>query len=124
MPSLSPDQNESAYQIRSYEPGMLKINTLTLTQSVIITPNQLIQDWPPQTIAELTRSSLDIILSLKPHILLIGTGPSLIFPELSIYGDLINHGIGVEIMSTRAACHTYHALSAENRQVAAALIIR
>jgi len=124
VPSLSPDQNESAYQIRSYEPGMLKINTLTLTQSVIITPNQLIQDWPPQTIAELTRSSLDIILSLKPHILLIGTGPSLIFPELSIYGDLINHGIGVEIMSTRAACHTYHALSAENRQVAAALIIR
>jgi len=51
-------------------------------------------------------------------------GITLQFPALETYGDLINHGIGIEIMDTAAACRTYNALTAENRQVAAALILR
>ena len=65
-----------------------------------------------------------MILDFEPEILLIGTGDQLTFPLLEIYGDLINAGIGVEIMDTHAACRTYNALTSENRNVAAALIIR
>ena len=124
MTTLNLDDNQAQYQIHAYRPGHIKINDESYTQSVIISPNQLITDWQPQTINELSKQSFDIILTLKPSVLLIGTGNEHIFLAPEIYGDLMNHGIGVEIMSTGAACRTYNALSSENRNVAAALIIR
>lgn len=124
MPMLDLDENNAHYQIKSYEPGRITINDTTYQQSVIVTPNQLVEDWPPALITELTAESLNVILSLKPDVLLLGTGSELVFPSADVYGHLINAGIGVEIMTTRAACRTYNALSAENRLVAAALIIK
>lgn len=124
MPSLDLDANQAKYQIRSYQPGTISVNEKILTCSIIISPEQLIEDWPPQTISELTQNSFDPIIELKPTILLIGTGPNHTFISLDLYGHLINLGIGVEIMATDAACRTYNALSAENRHVIAALIIK
>lgn len=123
MATLNLDENPALYQIRSYQPGRIQVNEQIFTHSLIITPQQLINPWPPRSIDELTAHSFDIIPTLKPDILLIGTGKQLIFIELALYGELINHGIGVEIMDTAAACRTYNALSAELRKVAAALII-
>ncbi len=77
-----------------------------------------------QNIDELTADSLSMIAALKPDVVLIGTGSSHIIISAQIFGDLINQGIGVEVMETRAACRTFNALSAENRNVVAALIIR
>lgn len=124
MPSLDLDENHSAYQIRSYEPGRIQINEKILTESLIISPTLLMERWHPQTIQELTAESLLPIINLMPDILLIGTGADMAFVPPELYGELINHGIGVEIMSTGAACRTYNALSAENRRVVAALLIK
>jgi uncharacterized protein len=116
MPSFDLDQNDAQYQILGFEPGKITINQEIYTENLIITPDQLITHWVPY--------SFDIILTLKPDVLLIGTGETLIFPPIELYGHLINHGIGVEIMNTAAACRTYNALSSEYRRVAAALILR
>lgn len=122
--SLTLDDNHSSFQIRSFTPGLIQVNELTFTQSIILTPEKLIEDWQPQQIEELTHEDLAKVIELKPTILLIGTGETLHFPPIELYGDLINHGIGVEIMDTRAACRTFNALTSENRNVVAALIIR
>lgn len=122
--SLTLDENSANYQIRSYQPGQLQINDKFYQHSIIIAPHTLIDHWQPNTITELRQDHLTTILTLKPSILLIGTGEKLSFPPIEIYGDLINHGIGVEIMDTRAACRTYNALTAENRNVVAALLIK
>lgn len=124
MPSLTLDENNAAYQIRAYKPGFIQVNETTYTQSLIISANQLITDWTPQSLGELTAEHLRKILPLKPGILLIGTGETLNFPALELYGDLMNQGIGVEIMDTSAACRTYNVLTAEDRNVVAALIIK
>tara|TARA_R110000868_G_scaffold315295_4_gene576211 strand:+ start:170 stop:544 length:375 start_codon:yes stop_codon:yes gene_type:complete len=124
MPSLTLDDNNALYQIRAYQPGEIKINDKTLCSSIIITPTRLIEGWPPQDITSLTAESLSIITDLRPDILLIGTGASMVLLPADIYGALINLGIGVEFMDTSAACRTYNALSAENRNVAAALLIK
>lgn len=124
MSTLTLDDNKSAFQIRAYKPGMVQINEQKLTVSVIITPNHLIADWAPQTVNELNTASFEPIIALKPAILLIGTGATHEFLPLDLYGHLINLGIGVEIMNTGAACRTFNALSAEDRNVAAALIIK
>lgn len=123
MTTFNLDDNQAIYQIRAYKPGIIQINEKILTSSVIIANNQLIEDWKPQTVNELTAESLAPIIDLKPDILLIGTGASMVFIPIEIYGELINQGIGVEIMNTGAACRTYNALTAENRNVVAALII-
>ena len=124
MPSLTLDDNSALYQIRAYQPGAITVNDKTLSSSIIIMPTQLITDWAPQTIAELTTESLQAIAAARPDILLIGTGANIVFIAAEIYGPLVNLGIGVEFMDTSAACRTYNALSAENRNVAAALLIR
>lgn len=121
---LTRDDSNAAYQVRAYQPGQIRVNDVTFTHSIIISPEKLIEPWQPQHISELAREHLMIAAELKPAILLIGTGGQLEFPPIEVYGDLINAGIGIEIMDTRAACRTYNALSAEGRNVVAALIIK
>lgn len=122
--SLHLDENSASYQIRAYQPGLIQVNDRTFSCSIIITPEKLINTWSPQCIDELKREDLETVIALCPAILLIGTGHTLQFPDLEIYGDLINYGIGVEIMNTHAACRTYNVLTSEGRSVAAALIIK
>ncbi len=122
--SLNLDENSATYQIRAYQPGLIQVNDQFFACSIIITPERLINTWAPQSIDELTREDLATIVELRPSILLIGTGHELQFPDIKIYGDLINYGIGVEIMNTHAASRTYNVLTSEGRSVAAALIIK
>ena len=124
MATFELDENHSLYQIHAYKPGSIYINERIFSHSLIISQDKLIENWAPQTVSELKVESFSPIIELKPDILLIGTGAKLVFLPIELYGDLINHGIGVEIMDTSAACRTFNALSAENRHVVAALIIR
>lgn len=127
MATLTLDDNISLYQIRAYQPGLIRIQTNEMIndyhQSLIILPDQLIEKWPPQQFAALNPDVFKIFLTLNIDILLLGTGEHLQFPPLDYYGFLINAGTGVEVMNTAAACRTFNALSAENRKVAAGLLI-
>lgn len=122
--ALSRDNNESLYQIRGYKPGFIQINETLLTRSLLIQKDRLILDWPPQSFEALTSSDFNILLDLKPSLVILGTGTTLRFPPLELYGELLNRGIGVEIMDTHAACRTFTILTAENRDCLAALIIK
>jgi len=121
---LNLDNNNAAFQIQGYQPGRIQVNDQTFTHSMIISANKLIDNWEPQEIAALKAEHLSIILTFQPTLLLLGTGSSLEFPDIEIYGDLINQGIGVEIMNTSAACHTFSILTSEGRNVVAALFIK
>jgi uncharacterized protein len=121
---LDLDENHALFQIRAFKPGLIQINDKMYTQSIIIAPRQLIENSFPQTVADISSQSFAEILALKPDILLIGTGSTMVFLPIEVYGGLLNQGIGVEVMNTSAACRTYNALTAENRNVVAALILR
>jgi uncharacterized protein len=123
MSTLDLDQNRSLFQIKAYQPGRIQINNELLQESIIISPQQLIKNWAPRSIDQLTSSDLDLVIPFKPNVLLIGTGEKMVILSIEIYGSLINQGIGVEIMNTSAACRTFNALSAEDRKVVAALIV-
>lgn len=121
--SFNLDEDPTHYQIRAFKPGQIKINELIYTKSLIVSANQIIENWEPQSIASLTHEHLQIAAALNPDILLLGTGENLVFPPLELYGEFMNRGIGIEIMNTSAACRTFNALVSENRHVVAALII-
>ena len=118
------DDNNANFQVQAFEPGQIKINEKIYTKSVIITANKIIDNWQPQSLEELKKEHLLPIEEIQPSILIIGVGEKLAFPNIEIYGHLINKNIGVEIMDTRAASRTYNALTAESRNVAAALILK
>ena len=57
------------------------------------------------------------------EIIIVGTGATQVFPSPDVLAPLVTHGVGFEIMDTRAACRTYNILMAEGRNVVAALIM-
>ena len=54
--------------------------------------------------------------------LLLGTGAKQVFPPLVLRRAFMEAGLGLDIMSTGAACRTYNVLLAEGRPVGAALM--
>lgn len=110
--------------IRGYEQGRILINDGSYTQSLIVTPDRLIPDWPPQALADLEEPHLAAITDLRPEVVLLGTGSRLSFPEPAVMAYFGKRGVGLEVMDTAAACRTYNVLMAEGRAVAAALLIR
>lgn len=112
------------YIIRSYEPGTLLINESTYHRSVIVMMHQLIDDWGPQTFAQLSEADIQKLIDLKPQIVLLGTGSSQHFLPYRLLAKFAEHKIGVEVLTTLSACHTYTILTSEGRNVLAALLIK
>lgn len=118
---LSLETGHGQYFIRAYKPGEIKINDTVYTQSVILTPTSL-ERWKPSTVAALTPEDIPLLWQSNPKIILIGTGEEHIFLAPELVG-IIPHGIGVEIMTTAAACRTFNLLCSEGRAVAVGLIV-
>jgi len=109
--------------IRAYARGQVTINEEVYTRSLIVTPQQIIADWPPASPAELLGTHFEVIASLCPEVFILGTGARLRFPAPNIIRPLIEAGIGIEVMDTGAACRTYNILMSDGRRVAAALMM-
>lgn len=117
------DMGEGANFIRAYEAGTVVVNDTAYYASLIVSPETIIPSWSPHSLQELAVADLEIIKSLNPEVVLIGTGESLQFPPQALLLTLTQQGIGVEVMTTAAACRTYNVLMAERRRVVAGLII-
>lgn len=113
----------SGYLIEGYGAGWIGLSGRRYTRSLILTPTEIIEPWGPTTAADLTREHLTAIADLKPRVVLIGIGeqPTILDPLL--YMNLLERGIGVEVMTTGAACRTYNILMSEGREVVAGLIV-
>lgn len=102
--------------------AFVEINQMRHTDSFILSATA-VSPWPVRNAAQLEREHLRALLALKPELILLGTGNAHRSVAPALYRDLIEAGIGVEVMSTDAACRTYNILVADGRRVAAALII-
>jgi len=111
------------FAIQAYEKGQLIINQQAYCKNLILMPEQLITDWRPQSIGDLTAADFDELLALKPSMIILGTGEKQAFPSPALYAEATNAGIGVEVMNTPAACRTYNILMSEGRSIAAALMM-
>lgn len=120
---LSLDTPDNFNIIRAYDAGWINVNGEQIGQSVLVLPQQLLTDWPPQQFAELTEAHFARIADLKPELVLLGTGARQQFPHPRLTRPLHAAGIGLEVMDTRAACSTYNIILAEGREVLAALLM-
>lgn len=92
------------------------------TSSIILSANEVIPDWPVSDVGNMTDDDLRPVLELKPEVVLIGCGEIQTFlsPEQMMF--FYSRNVGVEVMTTNAACRTYNVLVSELRNVVAALI--
>lgn len=102
--------------------GFIDIDHARHSSSLILLQDA-IHTWPVHSFESLTREHFATLVAMAPELVLFGSGCQHRFPHPDLYRDLINTGIGVEIMSTEAACRTYNFLVADGRAVLAALII-
>lgn len=121
--NLELDENNAVNLIKAYAPGKIIVRDTTYTDNLIITPTRILPHFEPAHWQALTSAHLQCVLELKPRIFILGTGENTVYIKPEIYGALLNAGIGVETMNTHAACRTYNALAAENRDVAALLML-
>jgi uncharacterized protein len=109
--------------ITGYGDGYVQVNNQRHQSSLIVMADT-VQPWSAQEFAGLKEEDFEKLKALAPEIVLLGTGPTQRFPHPRLTAALAQAGIGVEVMDLRAACRTYNILAAEERRVAAALLLR
>lgn len=120
---FSLDNNGVQFRIDAYATDSIRVSGRDYSESLIVTPEQIIPHWQPAPVKELLPQDMEQVVALGLQVLLLGTGLTLQFPPPPLMAGLAAKGIGLEVMDTAAACRTYNILAAEGRRVGAALII-
>lgn len=120
---LTDDTRRGTNFIRAYSAGEVRVGEDTIRTSCIVTADR-VQAWAPQSVDAITPADLEPLLAMQPEIVILGTGETQQFPQPSLLGAILSRGIGLEVMTTGAACRTYNVLVGEDRKVAAALLLR
>jgi len=111
------------FEIRAVESGRIRIQDQDYTASLILSPEELVPDWPPRRIEDVTDAHLQALLDMDPEVVLLGTGEATRFPPARVFAMFQSRGIGLEVMDTRSACRTYNVLASELRRVVAGLML-
>jgi len=109
--------------VRACDDRQITVGQQSYRRSLILTPQRVIPDWRPRRHEEITERDFDVVLSLQPEIILLGTGLTLRFPAAELTAGILGTGTGFEVMDTAAACRTYNILLSEKRKVIAALLL-
>jgi uncharacterized protein len=120
---LSLENPDFRYVLRGTEPGAVLVNERRLTRSFIVSPQEMVEDWRPRTIADLQVADMEPVLAMEPVLVLVGSGERLVFPAQRIVATCLTRGIGIEVMDNAAAARTFDVLAAEGRKVVAAFLL-
>ena len=105
----------------AYGAGFVTVNNVRYEKCVVVSPQAVIE-WRVSGFEALTAADFGFIESLKPEIVILGTGAVQRFPRPELTRALVATGVGVEVMDSRAACRTYNILATEGRRVVAAIL--
>jgi len=120
---FSQSDSDSRHRIRAYDACSLTILGTVYRTSLMVTPDTIINPWPVATLADLSPDILQPALDFGADIWIMGTGQTHQFPSKAIRQLALQHNIGLEAMSTPAACRTFNVLLAESRNVLGLLIL-
>lgn len=109
--------------VTGYGTGYVTVNRVRYERSLVVLPDRLLDTWNVPGFDALDEAAIAALAPLDVEIVLLGTGARLRFPHPRLLQPLYAAGIGVEVMDTNAACRTYNILVAEDRKVAAALLL-
>ncbi len=109
--------------IDAYGNGGFRFADMSHRGSLIIVPSG-IYAWDATSMDDVTPEACAALLRemASPGIVLLGTGATHVIPSEPVRRAFAEAGLGLEAMTTGAACRTYNILLAEHRDVGAALL--
>ena len=113
--------SSAVHLIRAWEPGRVRIADRWVAGNVIVGTDRSSRTGPPPRPHRLTIAELEPALALEPTIIVLGTGTEQLLPDVELMAAVAARSVGLEIMSTPAACRTFNVLLQEQRRVVAAL---
>jgi len=111
------------HTIQSYSDTAVTVNHELYSESMILSRETLITDWPVTQASELNSASLDQLIALKPEIIILGSHNQDSLRRSDGIRQLCEQKIGVECMDIGAACRTFNVLLSEERDVVVGLIL-
>lgn len=120
---LNHELPDYAFALRAADGRSATVNDRVLHSSFILSPDQLIEDWPPRDSAGLVPDDLEPLLATRPEVILLGTGERQVFPSAAVMAACLTRGIGIEVMTNSAAARTFNVLAGESRRVAAGFLL-
>ena len=108
--------------VRSVDTAGICIGPAVYTSSIILTPEQIMENWAPAEMESIKLVHLESLFALEPEVALLGTGSVQQFLPRELMIEVIRRGIGLEVMTTDAACRTFNILASDGRRVAAGLL--
>lgn len=119
---LHADSATSLNTVTAYGPGYVEINRQKHQGPILLMPEGSVLQWRITAFEQLDETAFAELLAFQPEVVLLGTGSSQRFPHPRLAGPIAAARIGLDVMSTAAACRTYNILMAESRRVLAALL--
>ncbi|SVB15371.1 uncharacterized protein METZ01_LOCUS168225 [marine metagenome] len=108
--------------IKEIDAKSIKIGDKQINHSIVLSPTKIIGKWSRNNVKKLTLDDFKNIITITPDIILLGTGKNLIFPPRELIFQMAKLDIGLEVMSTQAACRTFNLLISEYREPIAILM--
>lgn len=111
------------YLCRGVSAGGVLVNERELRASFLLTPNELVEDWPLAALTAADETHWQAVLALQPALFILGTGAVQTFPDPKQLAFFLQRGIGFEIMNNAAAARTFNILAQEGRNVVAGFLL-
>lgn len=106
----------TAQPVEGYGPGFFRMGGHVLRGACLITP------WDAGVWGGFADTASVLTLAGRIDVLFVGMGAEIAHAPKEFVAVLDEAGIGVEVMSSPAACRTYNVLLGEGRRIAAALL--
>ena len=120
---IQPDRSEGVNIVTRHDASNIWVGPTGFAHSLLVPWQGQVQRWQPARIEQLRAEDFEQMLSLRPDLVILGSGPRHRFVAPALLRCLIEARIGVETMDTAAACRTYNVLAGEGRAVLAALLL-
>ena len=108
--------------ITAIDDQSMTVNGIARSQALIVPHAGSILELGTLTFDAIEPSHFEQLLGLSPEVILFGTGAKQRFAHPRLYACLSQARIGVETMTTSAACRTFNILVAEGRRCTAFLL--
>jgi len=107
--------------VQSVDRDGIRINNRYWSETIALTPQEIIDNWIPVPVRELVEDDFATVLASSPELVIVGTGAKAEFPPRELTFAFARRGVGLEVMDTAAAARTFNVLAGEGRRVAAVL---
>lgn len=114
---------QSVVTVRHVEKGLIRVGGENITEDVVLFRNTIQRGWSTPDLHKLSEADFEDLILQSPEIIIFGSGWTTMLPPRELVFSMARRGIGFEIMDTPAACRTFNILVAEDRDVAAVLVL-